>query len=333
MTVVDSHFHWYPRSHFERVRARLDQPRAERLGDGYRYFYNGGRAHLDLEGAWFELEEGLERLERASTQPSAVVCTLGVLSGFVDQLPATEAIDAAAAFNEEMAAAQRRHPGRFFGTATVPLVDEKKALEVLDDAIGHLGLHGVNLPAVSDGELVDAARLEPFYDRVEELGVPLVVHPTDLVYEDVLSGYDRSVQLTVGRLLDSSLTVLRLVLSGILERHPGLRLVHTHGGGLLPYQAGRIDKNTKVALPRPPSAYLRRCYVDTVAPQALTLQTAVTYYGEDHVLFGTDYPCWNPDAALATLGEAGFDEAVTERICSQNVQQVFGLAASPEGGR
>lgn len=332
MQVIDSHFHWYPRSHFERVCERLDQPRAERRGDGYRYYYNDGRAFIDLPGIWFELEEGLAHMARTAEETS-VVCTLGVLSGFVDQLPVSEAIEAAAAWNEEMALAQQAHPGRFFGTATVPLGDEKEAVRILDEAIGRLGLRGVNLPAISAGELVDAARLEPFYDRVEELGVPLIVHPTDLVYGEVLTGYERGLQLTVGRLLDSSLTVLRLIFSGVLERHPDLRLVHTHAGGLLPYQSGRIDKNAnQKALPELPSAYLRRIFVDTVAPQALTIRTAVEYYGEDHVLYGTDYPCWDPDAALEVVTEAGLGEARTKRVLSGNVRQVFRLEPEGTGG-
>ena len=330
MQVIDSHFHWYPRSHFERVSARVEQPRAERLGDGYRYFYNEGRAHIDLPGVWFELEEGLARMDRAAADTS-VICTLGVLSGFVDQLPTSEAIEAAAAWNEEMAAAQRAHPGRFFGTATVPLGDEKEAIGLLDDAVERLGLCGVNLPAISAGELVDVARLEPFYDRVEELGVPLIVHPTDLIYGEVLTGYERGLQLTVGRLLDSSLTVLRLIFAGVLERHPRLRLVHTHAGGLLPYQSGRIDKNAnQKALPELPSAYLRRIFVDTVAPQALTIRTAMEYYGEDHVLYGTDYPCWDPDAALQVVTEADLGAARTAGVLSGNVRQVFAL--EPDAG-
>jgi len=326
--VIDSHFHWYPRSHFEKVAARLEQPRAEPLGEGYRYWYNDGREHIDLPGIWFDLDAGLAAMDHTGRDTS-VICTAGVLSGFVDQLPHGEAVDAGVAFNEEMAAAQKHHPGRFYGTATVPLNDEKTAIAVLEDAVGRLGLCGVNLPAVSAGELIDVSRLEVFYDRVEELGVPLIVHPTDLLYGEMLTGYERAVQLTVGRLLDSSLTVLRLIFSGVLERHPNLKVVHTHAGGLLPYQAGRIDKNAnQKALPLAPSAYLKRLFVDTVAPQALTIRTAVEFYDESHVLYGTDYPCWDPDAALQVVAEASLGERTESLVLNENVERLFALGAA-----
>jgi aminocarboxymuconate-semialdehyde decarboxylase len=326
MHTVDSHFHWYPRSHFEYMANRLESPRTERVGDGYRYYYNQGRAFLPLPAVWYDLEAGLAESEATTGADTAVICTTGVLSGLLDQLPQVDSIDVAHAYNEEIASAQRRYPGRFFGTAAVPLADTRQALAVLDHAIGELDLRGVNLgPVTADGP-VDLDRLEPFYARVAELGVPLIVHPTDLVFGDALADYGNALQRTIGRLFDSSVTVLRLVFSGVLQRHPDLKLIQTHGGGLLPYQAGRIDKNARQeALPLQPSEYLKRIFVDTVTPQALTVRTAVEFYGEDHVIYGTDHPCWSPRAAAGVLAEAGLPSDVLAKVRGHNVAGVFDL--------
>jgi aminocarboxymuconate-semialdehyde decarboxylase len=326
MDVVDTHFHWYPKEHLERMRRRAEFPRVEREGERYVYLYNGGRDWLNLPPVWTDLDKGLRVAADATGPGTAVLCTTGVLSGLLDQVPAAEAAEVALEYNEQIAAAQRRFPGRFYGTAYVPLLDTEETLRVVDHAVKELGLKAVNLPAATGEEPIDVARLEPFYDRVEELGLPLIVHPTDIVYGQVFGGYAGSLQLTIGRLLDSSMTVLRLIFSGIMERHSDLKVIHTHAGGLLPYQAGRIDKNTRVTgLPERPSTYLKRTYVDTVAPQALTVRTALEFYGTDHVLYGTDYPCWSPRAAIGVIEEADLSPDQRSAILARNAERVLDL--------
>lgn len=320
MAVIDSHFHWFPRPYLERMCERDGYPRTVRDGLGYVYLYDQGKGQIPLPEVWIDLDAGLAAAEAAGAG-TAVVCTAGVLSGLLDQVPLAEAVDIALEHNELMAAAESAHPGRFYGTARVPMQDEDSAIRVLDHAVKELGLHAANLQPITDGELVDAERLEPYYARVEELGVPLVIHPTDLVYgESMGEQYGGSLQLTIGRLLDSSMTVLRLVFSGVMERHPDLKILQTHGGGLLPYQAGRIDKNARVpGLSEKPSTYLKRITADTVCPQALTIETAVKFYGADHVVYGTDYPCWSPKAALETIAEADLSAEQMSAIMETNI--------------
>lgn len=325
MRAVDTHFHWFPRSHFEFMAARSEYPRTERVGDGYRYYFNEGRRFLPLPAVWFDLEAGLAASVAASGPETVVVGTTGVLSGLLDQLASSDAVDAAFSYNEELAKAQRDYPGRFFGTAAVPLQDTEQAIAVVDHAIGELDLRAVNLPPVAAGDAIDVGRLDPFYARVAELGVPLIVHPTDLVFGEMLSEYGDALQRTIGRLFDSSVTVLRMIFAGILQRYPDLKVIQTHGGGLLPYQAGRIDKNARQPLPLQPSEYLKRVFVDTVTPQALTVRTALEFFGPDKVIYGTDYPCWSPQAATDILAEAALTPDQREKILSSNVDAVLQL--------
>jgi aminocarboxymuconate-semialdehyde decarboxylase len=331
MRAIDTHFHWYPRSWVEHLLDAKGYPRSERAGDGYRFHYNDGKLMLNLTPVWFDLDQGLADAAAAAATVGAdvaVIGTMGVIAGLLDQLPADRAVPIAREYNAQIAEAQARHPGTFYGTASIPLNDTDMALVMLDEAVKEFGLYGVNLAAVTSDGFVDNPRLEGFYSRAEELGVPLIIHPSDTAFGEILSDYDNGLQLTIGRLFDTSVTVLRLIFSGILERHPGLKVVQTHGGGLLPYQAGRIDKNTRVpGLSVLPSEYLKRIYVDTVCPQELTVETSVKFYGDRHVMYGTDYPCWHPAPAINVLRNADLSERQRELILHANAASVFNLPA------
>ena len=128
--------------------------------------------------------------------------------------------------------------------------------------------------------------------------------------------------------MSSSLSVaaMRLVLSGMMERHPALKIVMSHTGGALPYQSGRMDKNTTAArLPQPASTYLRRMYTDTVSPHAMGMKFAIEYFGIDNVMYGTDYPCWDPATALKLLDEIDFSKGDQEKLFYGNARRILGL--------
>jgi aminocarboxymuconate-semialdehyde decarboxylase len=329
MRIVDAHFHWWPRSVFDELCGRTTYPRAERNGKGgYTYWRRreGSSARFDLGAEWFDLDRQLAHMDGLGHRVD-VVCSPGPFAVHFSDLPAAEGRAAARLWNEEMAAAQRRYAGRVWATGVVPLVDAALALDVLEHAVTELGLVGVSIPgSIGSDPRIDAERLEPFYARVEQLDVPLFLHPTDALFVDVLDGYDGALYLSLGRVVDVSVAAYRLVLSGIMERHPKLKVFMSHTGGALPYQAGRLDKNSRAArLPRPPSTYLKRMYTDTVSPHALGVKFAAEYYGVDRILYGSDYPCWNPAAALEVLAGAGLSEEDQARILGANARRFFGL--------
>ena len=328
MRIVDSHFHWWPRSVFEALCKRESYPRAESNGKGgYTYWrQEGSAARFNLGAEWFDLEKQMAHMDTLGYEVD-VVCSTGPFSLHFSDLPAEEGRACAMLWNEEMAGAQRRYPGRLWASAAVPLVDTKIAIEVLEHAIGTLGLMGANLPgSVGSHERIDAERLEPFYDRVEELGIPLFLHPTDSIFPDILDGYNGALYLSLGRVVDVSVSACRLVLSGIMERHPDLKIVMSHTGGALPYQAGRMDKNAKAAgLPLPPSTYIKRMYTDTVSPHEMGIRFAVEFYGVEHVMYGSDYPCWSPATALQLFEEVGLSKEDQEKILNDNARRILGL--------
>jgi aminocarboxymuconate-semialdehyde decarboxylase len=339
--VIDSHFHWYPGSIYERLADQSGYPKAVRVEDGFTYWYAQDEMGGNRGRIWLDLEGGFAASDAASGVETTVINTTGTFSGLLDQLPRNDAVEVARIYNEEVAKAQQQHPGRFYGTASVPLQNTDEAIAIAEQAVLELGLYAINLPSVTRDEPIDVPRLEAFYARVEELGVPLIVHPTDVVFGSTLEGYDGAMNLTIGRLLDSSVTVLRLIFSGIMARYPRLRIVQTHAGALLPYQAGRIDKNVYksrkiTSLPHTPSEYLKQIFVDTVAPQELTIRTALQFYGPLNVMYGTDFPCWMPDKAMRVIQGAELTPEERERVLYRNAEHVFNLpkpvatAAAPD---
>lgn len=327
MKIIDSHFHWWPRSVFEHFCKRSDFPKAEKnTRGGYNYVGHPGRPSLNSWTEWFDLDRQLEHMDGLGHEVS-VVCSIGPFSISFSDLPPEEGRDAAMQWNEEMAAAQRRYPGRVWASAAVPLTDTRIAIEVLDHAVNRLNLMGVNIPgSIGRDTRIDAERLEPFYARIEQLDIPLFLHPTDAVFGDDLEGYGGALQLSLGRIIEVSVAASRLMFSGLMERHPGLKVVMSHTGGALPYQSGRMDKNGKAAkLPRPPSYYIARMFTDTVSPHSMGMKFALDYYGVDRVMYGSDYPCWDPATALSLIEEIGLSEGDTQKLFYSNARRILGL--------
>jgi aminocarboxymuconate-semialdehyde decarboxylase len=327
MRIIDSHFHWWPRSVFELFCKRKDFPRATvNSRGGYNYVGHEGRPSLNSWTEWFDLDKQLEHMDGLGHEVG-VICSIGPFSISFSDLPPEEGRDAAMLWNEEMAGAARRYPGRVWASAAVPLVDTKIAIEVLDHAVTKLGLIGVNIPgSIGRDTRIDAERLTPFYARVELLGVPIFLHPTDAVFGEDLEGYDGALQLSLGRVIEVSVAASRFVFSGLMERHPNLKIVMSHTGGALPYQSGRMDKNGKAAkLPKPPSHYIRRMHTDTVSPHSMGMKFAIDYYGVEQVMYGSDYPCWDPATALKLIAEIGLSETDQHKLFVTNAQRFFKL--------
>jgi aminocarboxymuconate-semialdehyde decarboxylase len=307
-------------------------PRAEHNGkNGYTYWFREGKNKFNLGAEWFDLDKQIAHMD-ATGRDFDMICSTGPFSVHFCEVPAEEGRDAAQIWNDEMAWAQREHAGRLWATAVVPLQDTRMAIEELERAITRLGLIGVNIPgSVGRSDNIDAPRLESFYDRVEELGVPLFLHPTDAAFTDILDGYNGALYNSLGRVVDVSVSAFRLVLSGVMERHPDLKVFMSHTGGALPYQAGRMDKNARVpSLPEKPSTYIKRMYTDTVSPHSAGVKFALEFYGVDQVMYGDDYPCWLPEASLDVFEGVELSEADREKVFAGNARRFFGLSAATE---
>jgi aminocarboxymuconate-semialdehyde decarboxylase len=335
MNVVDSHFHWWPRPVFEALCKRSGYPRAEHDGKGgFNYYRRPDSTYvLPVWPAWFDLDEQFAYMDETGHHVSAFG-SIGPFSVHFSDLPKAEGKEAAIAWNEAMAEQVRRHPGRFWASAAIPFVDAETAVEVLDDAVLRLGLKGANIPgSVGDDPFIDAPRLEPFYARAEELGVPVFLHPTDALFADALAGYGGALHRTLGRVVEVSVAASRLIFSGIMDRYPDLKVVMSHTGGALPYQAGRYDKNgTGAKIAEKPSWYLKRLYTDTVSPHTAGMKFAIEYFGVDRVMYGSDYPCWDPKIAFELFDAIGLNPEDREKVLNGNARRILQLDAPVREG-
>src|SRR5437763_8960580 len=170
----------------------------------------------------------------------------------------------------------------------------KLAADELRHAMGKLGLRGVHIGSNVAGKNLDDPELEPVWATAAELGAFILLHPINVAGADRLSSY----YLTnlIGNPLDTTIAAACLVFSGVMERHPQLKICLAHGGGFVPYQAGRLVHGWQVRtepkrkLTKPPTDSLKRFYFDTIVHSKEALEFLVDTAGADQVLLGSDYP-------------------------------------------
>ncbi|MDP9481734.1 MAG: amidohydrolase [Chloroflexota bacterium] len=195
--------------------------------------------------------------------------------------------------NDAIAALAAAHPGRIVGLGTLPMQAPGHAVRELDRVVAVHGFRGVSINPSAEGRDYDEPAYDPFWQRVEELDVVVVLHPNGFADGRRLSRY--YMINVVGNPMETTVALSRLILGGVLERHPGLKIVAVHGGGYLPFYMDRMDHayecrpEVRERISRKPSEYLRELYFDSVVFGA-GLNALVDLVGPDHVLLGTDYP-------------------------------------------
>ena len=258
-------------------------------------------------------------------------------------LGGAEGITRAREANDRLAGAVRAHPDRFAGFATLPTADPRAAAAELERAAGELGLIGalVNSTLGSNGAFLDDARFAPLLERFERLDVPLYLHPAPppAALRDTL--YHGLPPAVAGRLAtgawgwhaEAGLHVLRMIATGVFDRHPGLRLIVGHCGEMVPFMLDRIDAMLRLpGLALKPSEYfLRNIWVTTSGLFSLPpVLCTVQVLGVDRVLFSVDYPFGDNAAGRALLDTLPLAPAEVARIAGGNAEQVLRLKRLPE---
>lgn len=196
--------------------------------------------------------------------------------------------------NEEFVESTSTYGGRFLPLGTVPLQDTEAAIQELRYLVTELGMRGIEIGTHVEGEEISSQRLDPFWVEVERLGAVVVIHTQGHTHPQRLQGHN-FVNI-IGHAFEATLATAHLIFSGVMERHPDLKIVVVHGGGYLPAYAGRIDhgwrarEDVSQGVRDLPGNSLRKFYFDTLVFEPDQLKFLVDRYGADHVLLGTDYP-------------------------------------------
>lgn len=196
--------------------------------------------------------------------------------------------------NEAIQEIVKKHPDRFVGFGSVPLQSVGESIAIAREAKS-MGLKGLEIGNAVGDKALDDPSFEPFFDAAQELDMLLFVHPLEggLDADDPLSPILGNVLQFTFR---TTMIVERMILKGMFEKYPNLRLCLSHGGGLLAFNIWRLDHSynlrpeLKKIVPQKPSAYLKRMYFDTIVHSVAALQYLVRVVGADRVVIGTDYP-------------------------------------------
>lgn len=246
---------------------------------------------------------------------------------FYPWAPEGLAVWVAGEINRLVAAHVAQAPDRLTGLGVAPLQHPSRMVEYLDDAVLGRGLAGVEISSFAgDVELSDP-RLEPFWARAAALGCVVFLHPFGCSLDERLDRFYLS--NTVGQPTENAVALSHLIFSGVLDRHPGLKVVAAHGGGYLPFAIGRSDRAWAV---RPearrcahaPSTYLRKLWFDTVVHDPAALRHLVDIAGGDRVLLGSDFPFdMGLDNPVGAIRAAGLPEETIPGILGENAEALL----------
>jgi uncharacterized protein len=281
---------------------------------------------------------GAERL-RDMDQTGITVQVLSASGPGADLVDGADGVSLARAMNDLLARAIAENPDRYAGFAHLPMRSPQAAADELERATRDLGFCGVMINGMTEDCFLDDARFEPILSRAERLDVPIYLHP-NLPPESVRKAYFDGLPGATGFLLSApgwgwhselAIHVLRLVLSGTLDRHPALKLIVGHMGEGLPAMLARCDQMFGQEI-----AHLRRSVSATILEQVwvttsglFTLppfEVALAVFGIDRVLFSIDYPYSSNQQGREFLEALRLSRADFEKLAYRNADRLLRLS-------
>jgi predicted TIM-barrel fold metal-dependent hydrolase len=261
--------------------------------------------------------------------------------GSPQSLPdAALAIELCREANDELAELISKNPSRFAGFTTLPVADPVAAAAELERAVKQLGFKGAMLAGTFQGKFFDEEIFYPIFAKAAELDVPIYMHPgivnnsiTDYYFKD-----ERWPELINGILpasgygwhMDSGIHIIRMILSGIFDKLPGLKLISGHWGEFVPFFLSRLDSEiSPVAtnLQHPFSFYYKNNIY--ITPSGIfdeaNLNFAITVIGADHIIYSGDYPYLIDNDTRSFLERASISDIDKEKIAHLNVEKILKL--------
>ena len=203
---------------------------------------------------------------------------------------------------------------------TASLDDPDELVAVMRDG----RLSGVEVAASFDGAYLGADRFRPFWAAAAETGAIVFVHPTTRGFQAPVFD-EHHLWNTIGNPLETTITAAHMVLQGVVDDHPSLKVVLAHGGGAVTSLRGRLAHHQRFAEPgRDVLGALRRFHYDTVVFDAGVLRALVDFVGAEHVLLGSDYPFDMADRhAVQTVRRAALSEHDEVAVMSGNAERLL----------
>jgi aminocarboxymuconate-semialdehyde decarboxylase len=231
--------------------------------------------------------------------------------------------------NDALAGLVKDHPDRLTALGAAPLQDPEMAAGELRELMADGVLRGVEVAASVLGVFLGDDRFEPFWQAAEDTGALVFVHPTTRGF-DSPAFQDYYLWNTVANPLETATTAAHMVVAGVMERHPGLRVLLAHGGGALLAVRGRMrhahgfQPQARSRLRESPEDSIRRFHFDTLTHDDALLRALIDYAGPDRVLLGSDYPFDMGDARhVETVRALGLAPEVEAAILGGNAERIL----------
>lgn len=232
-----------------------------------------------------------------------------------------------AVVNEECARWVEAYPGRFIGSAVLPLGDLRMALAGVEEA-ARSGLKVINMPSNYRGDYLGHARFTELFAMIEDRGLVVFMHPEgtpDMWFQDY------AMWNSIGQSIEEVKVMSSLIYEGTMDRFPNLKLVMAHGGGYMPHYMGRLDRNvtdkpfTARNLTKKPSEYLSDFYYDSCVYDPRTLELLIERVGINRVVLGGDYPAAELDP-VDFLDQVNLPDSDRAKIAGSNAITLLELA-------
>ncbi len=263
---------------------------------------------------------------------------LSVTSPGVQIYDAAQGYDLSQSVNETLAAAVRAHPDRLAGLATIAPQDPVTAARELERAVTRLAMKGVLINSHTKGEFLDEEKYWLIFEAAQSLGVPIYIHPR-VPAPDMVAPFQKYFGLeaaTFGFPMDASLHALRLILSGVFDEFPDLRIVLGHMGEGLPFWLPRIDKKMALfqgikppqrTLRKKPSEYFRENFYITTSGMNYEepLMLAHRVVGPERIMFAVDYPFEDNEEPVRLMDSVDLTAEDRHRIYHRNAERIFRL--------
>jgi aminocarboxymuconate-semialdehyde decarboxylase len=255
------------------------------------------------------------------------------------QLNREQQFEMVCTINRYLAEQQGKYPDKIIAFATSAPTGGDRFLKELERAVVEDGMKGVWVTSSLQGDYPDDDAARPFFKLVNDLGIPVVIHPPSIGFgEERMNVY--RLASSVGRPFDNALAIARLIVRGIFEELPDLKLVGSHLGGGICEIIGRLDyayelqdeafflgSYEPMLIRHPPSHYLKMMYLDLVCYHAPAARCGIETIGADHILLGTDAPPLTvlKPRGLKMVDELGLNAADKEKVLSGNARKLLNL--------
>ena len=268
---IDCQSHVFPQEYIDVLAQNPVPPNIHQDADSYLITYGDIQSFRLLPEVYTE-QQKLSAMDESRIDISLVSTNIPGPCMLVPEL----SVAGAKAVNNFIVELTRKHPDRLAGLASIPWNLPEEAIREMTRAKTDLGFCGSMLYSHIGGRPVDDPDFEPIYAHAATLDMPVVLHPTVPTWGEKIM--EHSMIPMIGFQIDTSFALLRLILSGVLERNPSLRIVIPHAGGVLPYMMGRINHQTEVlgrardSITQPVSMYMKDVYLDTASPSQQALE-------------------------------------------------------------